>query len=76
MEAWMIVQIVISVALILVVIMQPRKSGMGGGIFGGMTMANRSSKFKNLPILSKLTVILGVALMAFSLLFAFLVASL
>ncbi|MGQ9473999.1 MAG: preprotein translocase subunit SecG [Candidatus Caldatribacteriaceae bacterium] len=75
MEAWMIVQSVISVALILVVIMQPRKSGMGGGIFGGMTMANRSSKFKNLPILSKLTVILGVALMTFSLLFALLVAS-
>lgn len=74
MEAWMIVQIVISVGLILVVILQPRKSGMGGGIFGGMTLANRSSKFKNLPLLSKLTVVLGTALMVFSLLFAFLVA--
>jgi len=76
MEAWMIVQIAISVALILVVILQPRKSGMGGGIFGGMTLANRSSKFKNLPLLSKLTVVLGVALMVFSLLFAFLVTQL
>ncbi|MGC8777136.1 MAG: preprotein translocase subunit SecG [Candidatus Caldatribacteriaceae bacterium] len=76
MEAWMIVQIAISVALILVVILQPRKSGMGGGIFGGMTLANRSSKFKNLPLLSKLTVVLGVALMVFSLLFAFLVTRL
>lgn len=74
MEAWMVVQIVISVALIFAVILQPRKSGVGGGIFGGMTLANRSSKFKNLPLLSKLTVILGTALMVCSFLFAFLVA--
>jgi|GEM_PF-706410 protein translocase SecG subunit len=76
MEVWMIVQMVVSVGLILVVILQPRKSGMGGGIFGGMTLANRSSKFKNLPLLSKLTVVLGTALMVLSLLFAFLVTRL
>ena len=76
MEVWMIVQMVVSVGLILVVILQPRKSGMGGGIFGGMTLANRSSKFKSLPLLSKLTVVLGTALMVLSLFFAFLVARL
>lgn len=30
MQAWMIIQIFISVGLILVVIFQPRKAGMGG----------------------------------------------
>lgn len=70
MEGWMIVQIVVSVVLILVVVLQPRKSGVGGGIFGGMTRADRSTKFKSLPILSKLTVVFGVALMALSLLFS------
>jgi protein translocase SecG subunit len=74
MEGWMIVQIVVSVVLILVVVLQPRKSGVGGGIFGGMTRADRSTKFKSLPILSKLTVVFGVALMAFSLLFSLIFA--
>ncbi len=74
MEAWMILQIVISCGLILTVILQPRKSGLGGGIFGGMTLANRSSKFKNLPILTKLTALLGLVLMVLSLFFALLVA--
>lgn len=74
MEAWMIVQIVVSVVLILVVVLQPRKSGVGGGIFGGMTRADRSARFKALPLLSKLTVIFGVALMVLSLVFSFLLA--
>lgn len=74
MEGWMIVQIVVSVVLILVVVLQPRKSGVGGGIFGGMTRADRSTKFKSLPILSKLTVVFGVALMALSLLFSLIFA--
>lgn len=74
MEGWMIVQIVVSVVLILVVVLQPRKSGMGGGIFGGMTRADRSTKFKSLPLLSKLTVVFGVALMALSLLFSLIFA--
>ncbi|MBP9016026.1 MAG: preprotein translocase subunit SecG [Candidatus Atribacteria bacterium] len=72
MEGWMIVQIVVCVALILVVILQPRKAGLGGGIFGGMTRADRSSKFRNLPVLSKLTVVLGAAFLIFSFLFSFL----
>jgi protein translocase SecG subunit len=72
MQAWMILQILISLVLILVVILQPRKAGMGGGIFGGMTRADRSSKFKNLPLLSKLTVVLAVAFMVVSMIFAFL----
>ncbi len=74
MEGWMIVQIVVSVVLILVVVLQPRKSGMGGGIFGGMTRADRSTKFKSLPLLSKLTVVFGVALMVLSLLFSLIFA--
>ncbi|HOQ50962.1 MAG TPA: preprotein translocase subunit SecG [Candidatus Atribacteria bacterium] len=72
MEWWMIVQIIICVALILVVIFQPRKAGMGGGMFGGMTRADRSSKFRSLPVLSKLTVILAAAFLIFSFLFSFL----
>ncbi len=72
MQAWMILQIIISLVLILVVILQPRKAGMGGGIFGGMTRADRSSKFKNLPLLSKLTVVLAAAFMVVSMIFAFL----
>jgi len=74
MQAWMIIQLCISIGLILVVIFQPRKAGMGGGIFGGMTRADRSSKFKNLPVLGKLTVVFAVAFMVFSLLFAFLLS--
>ncbi|MGQ9622278.1 MAG: preprotein translocase subunit SecG [Candidatus Caldatribacteriaceae bacterium] len=74
MEGWMVVQIVVSAVLILVVVLQPRKSGVGGGIFGGMTRADRSTKFKSLPILSKLTVVFGVALMALSLLFSLILA--
>lgn len=74
MEGWMIVQIAVSVILILVVILQPRKSGVGGGIFGGMTRADRSAKFRNLPILSKLTVVFGVALMVLSLVFSLVLA--
>jgi len=72
MEGWMVVQIVVSVALILVVVLQPRKSGVGGGIFGGMTRADRSAKFRALPILSKLTVVFGIALMVLSLVFSLL----
>ncbi|MCX6089432.1 MAG: preprotein translocase subunit SecG [Candidatus Atribacteria bacterium] len=71
MQAWMIVQMVISVVLILVVIFQPRKAGVGGGIFGGMTRADRSSKFKNLSLLGKLTVAFSVIFMVMSLAFAF-----
>ncbi len=74
MEAWMVVQIIVSVLLILVVVLQPRKSGVGGGIFGGMTRADRSAKFRALPILSKLTVVFGVALMALSFIFSLLLA--
>lgn len=72
MQAWMIVQIFISAGLILVVIFQPRKAGMGGGIFKGMTRAKRSNKFKNLPVLGKLTIVFAVAFMVVSLIFAFL----
>lgn len=74
MEAWMVVQIVVSVILILVVVLQPRKSGIGGGIFGGMTRADRSAKFRALPVLSKLTVVFGVALMVLSLAFSLLLS--
>lgn len=74
MEAWMVVQIVVSVILILVVVLQPRKSGVGGGIFGGMTRADRSAKFRALPVLSKLTVVFGVALMVLSLAFSLLLS--
>ncbi len=72
MEGWMILQILVSVSVIIVVIFQPRKAGLGGGIFGGATRADRSSKFKNLSILGKLTVVLSVIFMVLSLLFAFL----
>ncbi len=70
MTSWMIVQILICVGLILTVILQPRKAGMGGGIFGGATRADRSSKFKNLPLLTKLTVLFSVIFMSLSLVFA------
>lgn len=74
MEGWMIVQVVVCVALILVVMFQPRKAGLGGGIFGGMTRADRSSKFRSLPVLNKLTVVLGAVFLLLSLLFSFLLA--
>ncbi|HOQ67767.1 MAG TPA: preprotein translocase subunit SecG [Candidatus Atribacteria bacterium] len=74
MEGWMIVQIIVCLALILVVMFQPRKAGLGGGMFGGMTRADRSSKFRSLPVLSKLTVVLGVAFLVLSFLFSFLLA--
>lgn len=74
MEGWMVVQIIVSVVLILVVVLQPRKSGVGGGIFGGMTRADRSAKFRALPLLSKLTVVFGVTLMVLSLFFSLLLA--
>ncbi|MDK2896335.1 MAG: preprotein translocase subunit SecG [Candidatus Atribacteria bacterium] len=71
MQPWMIVQIIVSVVLILVVILQPRKAGVGGGIFGGRTRADRSSKFRNLSFLNKLTIALATAFMVISLFFSF-----
>ncbi|HSV31552.1 MAG TPA: preprotein translocase subunit SecG [Atribacteraceae bacterium] len=71
MANWMIVQVLVSIGVILVVIFQPRKAGLGGGIFGGSTRADKSSKFKNLSILGKLTVLFSTVFMILSLVFAF-----
>lgn len=66
--ALMVVQIVISIALILVVILQARKSSRASGIFGGGTTADYGGKKGKEAFLMKLTTIVAVLFMVSSLL--------
>jgi len=66
--ALMIIQITISIALILTVILQHRKSSKASGIFGGGTTADYGGKKGKEAFLMKLTTIVAVLFMLSSLL--------
>ena len=66
--ALMIIQIIISISLILVVILQHRKSSRASGIFGGGTIADYSGKKGKEAFLMKLTTVVAVLFMLSSLL--------
>ena len=66
--ALMVVQIIISIALILVVILQARKSSRASGIFGGGTTADYGGKKGKEAFLMKLTTVTAVLFMISSLL--------
>ena len=66
--ALMVVQITISIALILVVILQARKSSRASGIFGGGTTADYGGKKGKEAFLMKLTTVIAVLFMLSSLL--------
>jgi len=66
--ALMVIQIVISIALILVVILQARKSSRASGIFGGGTTADYGGKKGKEAFLIKLTTVVAVLFMLSSLL--------
>ena len=64
----MVFQIVISIALILAVVLQARKTSRASGIFGGGTTADYSGKKGKEAFLVKLTTGLAVLFMVSSLL--------
>jgi len=66
--ALMIIQIMISIALILTVILQHRKSSRASGIFGGGTTADYGGKKGKEAFLMKLTTVVAVLFMLSSLL--------
>jgi len=66
--ALMVIQIIISIALILVVILQVRKSSRASGIFGGGTTADYGGKKGREAFLMKLTTVVAVLFMLSSLL--------
>ena len=66
--ALMVIQIGISIALILVVILQARKSRRASGIFGGGTTADYGGKKGKEAFLMKLTTFVAVLFMLSSLL--------
>jgi len=66
--ALMIIQITISIALILAVILQHRKSSKASGIFGGGTTADYGGKKGKEAFLMKLTTVIAVLFMLSSLL--------
>jgi len=66
--ALMVIQIIISIALILVVILQARKSSRASGIFGGGTTADYGGKKGKEAFLMKLTTAIAVLFMLSSLL--------
>ena len=59
----MMIQIIISIALILTVILQHRKSSKASGIFGGGTTADYGGKKGKEAFLMKLTTIVAVLFM-------------
>jgi len=64
----MIIQIVISIALILTVVLQVRKSSKASGIFGGGTTADYGGKKGREAFLVKLTTAVAILFMVSSLL--------
>jgi preprotein translocase subunit SecG len=66
--ALMVIQIIISIALILVVVLQARKSSRASGIFGGGTTADYGGKKGKEAFLMKLTTAIAVLFMLSSLL--------
>ncbi len=67
-NALMVVHIIISLALILAVILQQRKSSRSSGIFGGGTIADYGGKKGREAFLMKLTTAIAVLFMVSSLL--------
>jgi len=65
---FMIIQIAISIALILAVVLQVRKTSKASGIFGGGTTADYSGKKGREAFLVKLTTGIAVLFMVSSLL--------
>ncbi|MBN2396006.1 MAG: preprotein translocase subunit SecG [Candidatus Atribacteria bacterium] len=56
MPTWlMLIQITISLALIVIVLFQSRKTGQGGGIFGGETFAEHRGRKGQEVLLLKVT---------------------
>jgi preprotein translocase subunit SecG len=69
MPTWlMLVQIVLSIALIAVVIFQNRKASQGGGVFGGGTFAEHRGRKGKEVLLLKLTTAIAVLFMLSSIL--------
>ncbi|GAB4113107.1 MAG: hypothetical protein Kow00103_04300 [Candidatus Caldatribacteriota bacterium] len=56
----MVIQIVVSIALILAVIFQRRKSSRASGIFGGGTIADYGGKKGREALLMKVTTVIAV----------------
>ncbi len=64
MPTWlMLIQILISVALIAIVLFQTRKAGQGGGIFGGGTFADHKGRKGKEVLLLKVTTAIAVLFM-------------
>jgi len=63
-----VIQIIVSIALILVVILQVRKSSSASGVFGGGTTADYGGKKGREAFLMKLTTAIAVLFMLSSLL--------
>jgi len=62
-----VIQIIVSIALILVVILQARKSSSASGVFGGGTTADYGGKKGREAFLMKLTTAIAVLFMLSSL---------
>jgi len=67
----MIIQIAISIALILTVVLQVRKTSKASGIFGGGTTADYSGKKGKEAFLVKITTGVAILFMVSSLLLSF-----
>jgi preprotein translocase subunit SecG len=63
-----VIQIIVSIALILAVILQVRKSSSASGVFGGGTTADYGGKKGREAFLMKLTTVIAVLFMLSSLL--------
>ena len=61
-----IVQIILSMVLISVVLMQQRKQGGFSGIFGGGTQADMGGQWQRFNALSKVTIVVAVIFMILS----------
>jgi len=61
-----IVQIILSIVLISVVLMQQRKQGGFSGIFGGGTQADMGGQWQRFNALSKVTIVVAVIFMILS----------
>lgn len=64
MPTWlMLIQISISIALIAIVLFQTRKTGQGGGIFGGETFADHRGRKGQEVLLLKITTAIATLFM-------------
>lgn len=64
MPTWlMLMQIIISIALIAVVLFQTRKASQGGGIFGGGTFADHKGRKGKEALLLKVTTAIAILFM-------------